>query len=132
MKLNTEVIRKELEHTSLIEQKLLLTHQYLSEDEVSFLKEKAENGSPRYEFLYGLYFLLDRQDEKTASVWWEKCLKHANSEALWKYSGIFASLGDEYYEWSMRFLRRSAWRQHPIAKRMLKEMKKNPYQFPEA
>ncbi len=50
---------------------------------------------------------------------------------LWIASGIFAYLGDEYYEWSMKCLRRSAWRQFKIAKMMLKNMKENPYKFPE-
>lgn len=47
-------------------------------------------------------------------------------------SGIFAFLGDEFYDWSMKCLKRAAWRQHPIAKRMYKTMKENPYKFPEA
>ncbi|MCR4562864.1 MAG: hypothetical protein K5694_06670 [Bacilli bacterium] len=132
IKFDAEKLQREFEIGTAVENKLLITREYLTTDEVGLLKGKAEGGSPRYQFDYGLHFLFDKQDEKTASTWWEKCLKHANGEALWKFSGVFASLGDEYYEWSMRFLRRSAWRQFPLAKGMLKEMKANPYKFPEA
>ena len=83
-------------------------------------------------FLYGLYYLLNLQDEKTAEEWWSKFFYHSNGEALWKASGIFGLLGDEYFDWSMKCLRRSAWRQFKIAKMMLKDMKEKPYKFPEA
>ena len=64
--------------------------------------------------------------------WWNKFFYRSNGYGLWKASGIFAYLGDEYYEWSMKCLKRSAWRQFKIAKMMLKDMKENPYKFPEA
>ena len=99
---------------------------------LSIIKAEANSGSPLGEFIYGLYYLLNLQDEKTAEEWWTKFFYHSNGEALWKASGIFAFLGDEYYDWSMKCLRRSAWRQFKIAKMMLKDMKENPYKFPEA
>ena len=71
-------------------------------------------------------------DEKTAEEWWTKFFYHSNGYGLWKASGIFAYLGDKYYDLSMRCLRRSAWRQFKLSKMMLADMKKNPYKFPEA
>ncbi len=55
----------------------------------------------------------------------------SNGFGLWKTSGIFAYLGDQYYEWSMECLRRSAWRQFKLSKMMLKDMKEHPFRFPE-
>ena len=52
MKLNSEEIRQEVELINLIENKLLISHEYLTADEISFLKGKAEGGSPRYQFNY--------------------------------------------------------------------------------
>lgn len=69
---------------------------------------------------------------KKAEEWWNKFFYRSDGYGLWKASGIFASLGDEYYDWPMKRLRRAAWRQHPLAKRMYKIMKENPYKFPEA
>ena len=115
-----------------IENKMLKTTEQLTQSEIEFLKGHAECGSPMGEFDLGLYYILFKRDEKTAEEWWNKFFYHSNGLALWKASGIFAFLGDEYYEWSMKCLRRSAWRQFPIAKRMLKAMGKNPYKFPEA
>ena len=57
---------------------------------------------------------------------------HSNWFGLWKASGIFTYLGDQYYEWSMECLRRSAWRQFKLSKMMLKAMKEHPFRFPEA
>ena len=122
----------EFKEASRIEVKMLKTTESLTIEEISFLKERAEEGSPLGEFQYGLYYLLHENDEKTAEVWWNKFFYHANGFGLWRASGIFAYLGDEYYEWSMKCLRRSAWRQFPISKRMLKTMKEHPYRFPEA
>lgn len=69
---------------------------------------------------------------KKAEEWRNKFFYRSNGYGLWKASRIFASLGDEYYDWPMKCLRRAAWRQHPLAKRMYKIMKENPYKFPEA
>lgn len=115
-----------------IECKMLTTIEQLTQTEIEFLKGHAECGSPLGEFDYGLYYIIYKHDEKAAEEWWNKFFYHSNGIGLWKASGIFAYLGDEFYEWSMKCLRRSAWRQFPIAKRMLKAMEKNPYQFPEA
>ncbi len=122
----------DLEKHFKIEVKLLTTNERLTDEEVAFLKRRSDEGAPIAEFSYGLYYLLNQNDEKTAEEWWNKFFYHANGWALWKASGIFAYLGDQYYEWSMRCLRRSAWRQFPIAKDMLKAMKETPFKFPEA
>ena len=115
-----------------IRDKLLKTTEKLTIEESDFIKGQAKTGSPLGEFIYGLYYLLNQNDEKSAEEWWNKFFYHSNGDALWVASGIFAYLGDEYYDWSMRCLRRAAWRQHPIAKGMLKDMKEHPYKFPEA
>ncbi len=115
-----------------IRDKLLKTTEKLTIEESDFIKGQAETGSPLGEFIYGLYYLLNQNDEKSAEEWWNKIFYHSNGDALWVASGIFAYLGDEYYDWSMKCLRRAAWRQHPIAKGMLKDMKAHPYKFPEA
>ena len=130
--LDPDSMFKELEESWRIEAKMLKTIKPLSTDEIEFLKAQAEEGSPLGQFNYGLYYLLYENDEKTAEEWWNKFFYRSNGYGLWKASGIFAFLGDEYYDWSMKCLRRAAWRQHPIAKRMYKAMKENPYKFPEA
>ena len=131
---NTSLKRlsSDLKEALRIEDKLLKTNDRLTEEEILFLKREAEGGAPAAEFRYGLYFLLDKNDEKTAEEWWNKFFYHCNGFGLWRASGIFAYLGDQYYEWSMHCLRRSAWHQFPIAKRMLKFMKEHPFKFPEA
>ena len=129
---STEILSKELKESWRIESKLLYTTNRLTQEEIEFVKVRAEQGLPISEFIYGLYFLLSKRNEKAAEEWWNKFFYHANGYALWKASGIFAYLGDEYYEWSMKCLRRSAWRQFKLAKMMLKEMKEQPYRFPEA
>ena len=129
---NLEELELSIKKVWKIEEKILKTTEPLSDGEANFLKDYASSGSPRGEFIYGLYLLLHQNNESEAEVWWNKFFYHSNGFALWRASGIFAYLGDEYYEWSMRCLRRSAWRQFPIAKRMLKEMKEHPFKFPEA
>ena len=133
------ITKKSLERLSLdlkeswrIEAKMLKTNERLTQEEIDFLKARADEGSPLGEFDYGLYYLLMERDEKTADEWWNKFFYHCNGEGLLRASGIFAYLGDEYYDWSMKCLRRSAWRQNPIAKGMLKDMKEHPFKFPEA
>ena len=125
-------LSSELKESWRIEEKLLKTNDRLTEKEISFLKARAEEGVPLGEFDYGLYYLLMENDEKTAEEWWTKFFYHSNGFGLWLASGIFAYLGDQYYEWSMRCLRRSAWRQFKLSKMMLADMKKKPYRFPEA
>lgn len=121
-----------LEEVVRIETKLLQTNEPLTNEEIQFLKDYAESGAHLGEFNYGLSYLLKEKDEKTAEEWWNKFFYHYNGIGLWKASGIFAYLGDEYYEWSMKCLRRSAWRQFKLSKMMLKEMKALPFKFPEA
>ena len=122
----------DLKESLRIEYKILKTNEKLTSEEINFLKHGAKEGVPILEFSYGLYFLLFESDEKTAEVWWNKFFYHSNWLGLWKASGIFAYLGDEYYDWSMKCLRRSAWRQFKLAKMMLKTMKEKPYRFPKA
>lgn len=122
----------DLKETIRIELKLLKTNEPLTFDEVSFIKTRAEEGVPKNEFVLGLYYLIQEENEFEADKWWTKFFYHANGYGLWKASGIFAYLGDQYYEWSMRCLRRSAWRQFPIAKRMLKAMKLSKFKFAQA
>ena len=125
-------LESDLKESWRIEEKMLMTTKPLSAKEIKFLKARAKEGSPLGQFIYGLYYLLFEKDEKTAEVWWNKFFYRSNGYGLWKASGIFAYLGDEYYEWSMKCLKRSAWRQFKIAKMMLKDMKENPYKSPEA
>ena len=115
-----------------IEAKLLKTNEKLTIEESDFIKGQAATGSPLSEFICGLYYLLNENDEKTAEEWWNRFFYHCNGFGLWKASGIFAYLGDQYYGWSMKCLRRSAWRQFKLSKMMLNDMKANPYRFPEA
>ena len=115
-----------------IRAKLLETNEKLTKEEVAFVKEEADSGKPIAEFIYGLYYLLNESNEEEAGIWWNKFFYHSNGDALWVASGIFAFLGDEFYDWSMKCLKRATWRHHPIAKAMYKEMKINPFKFPEA
>ena len=129
---SSKKLASELKESWRIEEKLLKTNDSLTDEEIAFLKTRAEEGAPLGEFDYGLYFCLSLNDEKTAEEWWNKFFYHSNGYGLWKASGVFAYLGDQYYDWSMRCLRRSAWRQFKLSKMMLADMKKNPYKFPEA
>jgi len=61
--------------------------------------------------------------KKTAEMWWNQYFYDTNGFDLWKASGIFTYLSDEYYEWSMKCLRRTAWRQHPIEKDVRRDEK---------
>ena len=122
----------DLKESWRIETKMLKTNEQLTNNEIYFLKRHAESGSPLGEFDYGLYYLLFENNEKKAEEWWNKFFYHSNGFGLWKASGIFAYLGDQYYEWSMKCLRRSAWRQFKLSKMMLKDMKEHPFRFPEA
>ncbi len=130
--MNSEKLSSDLKESWRIVEKLLKTNDSLTDAEILFLKTRAEEGVPLGEFDYGLYYLLMQNDEKTAEEWWSKFFYHSNGFGLWKASDIFAYLGDQYYDWSIRCLRRSAWRQFKLSKMMLADMKKNPYKFPEA
>lgn len=129
---SSKKLTSELKESWRIEEKLLKTNDSLTDEENVFLKTRAEEGVPLGEFDYGLYYLLVINDEKTAEEWWNRFFYHSNGYGLWRASGIFAYLGDQYYDWSMKCLCRSAWRQFKLSKLMLSEIKKNPYKFPEA
>ncbi len=129
---NLKILEFDLKESWRIEEKMLKTNEQLTTNEIEFLRFKAEQGVPLCEFNYGLYYLLFERDEKKAEEWWIKFFYHSNGFGLWKASGIFACLGDEYYEWSMKCLRRSAWKQFKLSKMMLRDMKEYPYKFPKA
>ena len=90
--------------------KHLETNEKLTKEEVTFIKEEADGGKPIAEFIYGLYYFLNESDLDSAEKWWNKFFCHSNGDALWVVSGIFAFLGDEFYDWSMKCIRRAAWR----------------------
>ena len=116
----------DLKKTWRIEKKLLKDKENLNEKEVALLKKQANSGDPYSQFLYGLYFYLDLNDDKQAEYWYNEFFYRANSRLLFNASMIFASLNDEY--WSMKCLRRSAWKKHNLAMRMLKAMKEKTYE----
>lgn len=131
-KLSPDMLFSNIQESWRLEDKMLKTNDPLTDEEIAFLKQHAESGAPLGEFQLGIYYLLHENDENAAEEWWNKFFYHSNGFGLWKASAIFAYLGDQYYEWSMRCLRRSAWRQFKLAKMMLKEMKEHPFKFPEA
>lgn len=115
----------DLKKTWKIEQKLIKDKENLNEKEVKLLKKQANSGEPLSQFLYGLYFYLDEASDEKAEYWYNIFFYCANGRLLYHASTIFALLNDEY--WSMKCLRRSAWKKHSVAMRMLKAMKKTPY-----
>lgn len=127
---NTQKFKKEITLILAIEKKLGV--QELTVEEHNFMVSEAERGVPRQVFNFGLYLYYLNHNEEEAKSWFNKALKTMNGYGLLRASGQLAELGDAFIEDSMRFLRRSAWRQNPIAKRMLKIMKANPFQFPQA
>ena len=104
----------------------------LDDIELSIIKEEAEQGTPRAEFDWGLIQIYCFNDVKNAQEWFDKCLKHMNGDGLLRCSGIFANMGDEWIDYSIKYLKRAAWRQNPIAKRMIIKMKECPFKYPEA
>ena len=135
MKTSLKTINKEFKEILRIES--IIGTKDITESDANFLKKRAESGSPRAMFDYGLFLLINKEIKEDAILWFNRHLKVCNGYGLWRASGIFAQLFDEYqdldwYEWSIKCLRRSAWRQFKLAKKMLKDMKENPYSFPEA
>lgn len=123
-------VKEEIRLISAIESKLGVAK--LNQEELNFMLDSASRGVPRQVFNYGLYIYYETYNEEEARVWFDKALKSMNGYALLRASGKLAELGDAFIDDSMKFLRRSAWRQNPIAKRMLKFMKEHPYKLPEA
>lgn len=99
-----------MKETIRIESKLPKTNEPLTFDEVSFVKTRTEEDVLKNEFVLGLYYLIQEEKEFEADKWWTKFFYQANGYALWKASRILDYLGDQYYEWSLRSLGRSAWR----------------------
>ena len=122
--------KEEYDSLSKIEAKI--GKEALTKAELEIIRNKADQGVPHWEFNWALIELFDFNSEKNAIDWFEKALEHMNGDGLLRCSGILASIGDEWEEMSMRYLRRAAWRQNPIAKRMIKAMRENPFHFPEA
>lgn len=127
---NTTNLQKEIALILAIEKKL--GAQELTTEEVNFMVTEASRGVPRQVFNYGVYIFLLNHNEEEARSWFNKALKAMNGYALLRASGKLAELGDQFIDDSMRYLRRAAWRQNPIAKRMLKFMKEHPFVFPSA
>lgn len=109
----------------------------LPEEEVVFLESQAKEGCPLGELLLCHHRLIHEGDKEMAAELFERFIKHANGPMLWGASCDFAYLSDylrddDLIEWSLRCLKRSAWRQFPIAKAMWKDMKEHPFRFPQA
>lgn len=127
---NSTNLKNEFDLIFSIERKL--GRENLTDNELNFLTSEASKGTPRQMFNYGYYIYLTTNNEEEARTWFNKALKVMNGHGLLRASGKLAELDDAFIEDSMKFLRRSAWRQNPIAKRMIKFMKENPFKFPAA
>ena len=127
---NSTNLKNEIDLIISIERKL--GRENLNDKELDFLTKEANNGTPRQMFNYGYYIYLTTNNEEEARVWFNKAFKVMNGHGLLRASGKLAELGDAFIEDSIKFLKRSAWRQNPIAKRMIKFMKENPFKFPTA
>lgn len=75
---------------------------------------------------------MDTANEEEARVWFNKALQVMNGHGLLRASEKLSELGEAFIEDSMKSLNRSAWKQNPIVKRMIKFMKENPFKFPSA
>lgn len=127
---NTTKLISEIDLIIRIEKKL--GRENLSQEEVKFMVDSANSGVPRQMFNYGVYLYLMNHDEEESRSWFNKTLKKMNGYGLLRCSGVLAGLGEEWIEDSVKFLKRAAWRQNPIAKRMIKMMKEHPFDFPKA
>jgi len=133
MKISLKKLELELKEMSKIEKKVGIEN--LTNEETNFLLEQIKEGVPRANIIYGQYLLFEKGQKEEAIEQFNLFLKNANGLALFFGSEIFAKMSnddEEWIEWSMKCLRRSAWRQFPIAKMMLKDMKEHPFKFPEA
>lgn len=109
----------------------------LNEIELKFLDEQVKEGCPLGELLLCYQSLIHENNKERAVDLFEKYIKHANGGSLFDASMDFAFLSDflrdfDMIDWSIRCLKRSAWRQFLLAKAMWSEMKKHPFKFPEA
>ena len=109
-----------------------MKEEIIGEEDYKFLIKQADQGVPRAYYILGRIDLLQKEDEASAMKWFELLLKHGNQYVLFSAANFFASFDDLYIDQAMRFLKRAAWRQHPIAKRMLKFMKEHPFELPKA
>jgi len=131
--IDVEALNRENEETERIENKMLdKKTQQITPEEVAFIKERAESGSPNCEFVYGLYILLYEDDLKEAEVWWNKFYEVSNGYCLMNAVKVFAYLGDDYYDWAMKCLEKAASRKYKPAEVLLKLAKANPRKWPEA
>lgn len=60
---------QDLEECFRIRKKLLKTNEPLTIQEIGLIQREADDGSPLAEFIYGLYYLLNQNDEKSAEEW---------------------------------------------------------------
>ena len=122
----------DLEESLRIEKKMLIGKWEVVSFEVEFLELKAKEGAPYYEFNYGLYFLLCKDDMKTAKEWWDKFLRHADGYDLWRASGVFFRFGEQYHELAMEYLELSAKKNYELAKAMILFLEEHPSKLPQA
>ena len=116
----------DLEELLRIDEKMLISNEPLTTEEIELLRLKAEEGIALHAFYYGVYFHLYEHDKEKAEEWWNKFFYHATGFGLWRASNVFAHFGGHYQEWSMRCLRRSAWKQFKLAKMKLSSLKEHP------
>ena len=109
-----------------------VTKEKIGEKDINLLLELADEGTPRAYFILGKIELIQNNNEAKAMEWFDLVLQKGNQFVLFSAANFFASYDDLYIDQAMKFLRRAAWRQHPIAKRMLKFMKEYPFKLPEA
>jgi hypothetical protein len=76
----------ELKEIIRIEQ--VMKHSLLIAQDIISLKELANKGKPRAQFLYGL-MLLEQRKEAEANLWLEKCKQHCNRIYLRKIKKVF-------------------------------------------
>ena len=127
MKVDLKEMQKEAERIIELERKLDSLHPFSEEDEKD-LKQMADEGSPRMMFDYGVYLFRNAktfEDMNVARSYLDKAKKDGNAYLLFRMSHFYACVNDQ--EESMSCLKRAAWRKHPIAIRMLKTMKENPF-----
>lgn len=135
MKKSLKMLKHEVDELYRIRAKVMFHP--LEEGELKFLEDQANENCPLGELLLCYQLLVHEGNKEKAVDLFERYIKHANGWALWHASKDFVFLSDylrdeDLIEWSIRCLKRSAWRQFPIAKAVWKDMKEHPFKFPEA
>ncbi len=114
-------LEAELKEIIRIEQ--VMKYSSLTSQDVISLKELAEKGIPRAEFLYGVYKLAIERNMADGHLWLKRCKRHANGSLLWKLSRAYAFLGEKWHQESLSCLKRSAWRKYPKAVKVMEKLK---------